>query len=422
MTWKFIMVPEPIENIGILGAGDRFEGYAAERTEILKFVNENKISNVVFVAADFHGTLVNNLTYQTAPGQAQIATSAFEIVTGAVAYDKPFGPTVAELATQVGLLTAAQKAQYDGLPAAGKDAFIKNIVDGGLAQLGYDPLGLDKNLAQANGLINAKLLQGDYVATNTYGWTEFNIDKDTQKLTVTTYGIDAYSRAELEANPTAITSRQPKVVSQFEVTPNGFAADLVAGTSGDDMAIVPTFKQVVFTDGGNDIVDGSVSKGSDNRVYGGEGNDELYAGLRDRLFGEAGNDILDASLGKGGNRLYGGDGNDTLFAGTNDFLSGGDGNDTLYAGKGGNTLYGGAGADKFYLAYNGAPASTNTVADFEVGTDKLLILGISGVSDFSKVTLTAKGADTLIAAGGKDLALLTGIQSSTLNANSFAFV
>jgi phosphodiesterase/alkaline phosphatase D-like protein/predicted AlkP superfamily pyrophosphatase or phosphodiesterase len=233
-TWKFVMVPEPIENIGILGAGDRFEGYAAERTEILKYVNDNKIENVVFVAADFHGTLVNNLTYQTAPGQAQIATSAFEIVTGSVAYDKPFGPTVADLATQIGLLTAAQKAQYDALPAAGKDAFIKNIVDSGLAPLGYDPLGLDKNLPQANGLINAKLLQGDYVATNTYGWTEFDIDKQTQKLTVTTYGIDAYNRAELEANPTAITSRVPKIVSQFEVTPNAFTpAPVIAPVSND---------------------------------------------------------------------------------------------------------------------------------------------------------------------------------------------
>ena len=417
-TWKFIMVPEPIENIGVLASQDRFEGYAAERTEILKYVNDNNISNVVFVAADFHGTLVNNLTYQTAPGQPQIATSAFEIVTGAVAYDKPFGPTVADLATQVGLLTTAQKAQYDALPPAGKDAFIKNIVDGGLAQLGYDPLGLDKNLPQANGLINAKLLQGDYVATNTYGWTEFNIDKDTQKLTVTTYGIDAYSRAELEANPTAVTSRQPKIVSQFEVTPNAFAAEPVAGTAGDDKNIIPTFKQVIFTDGGDDLVDGSLSKGSDNRVYGGDGNDELLAGLRDRLFGENGDDILDAAAGKGGNRLYGGAGNDQLFAGSNDFLSGGDGNDSLYAGKGGNTLNGGAGADKFYLLYNGAPTSTNIVADFEIGVDSLVLLG---AGDFSKVTLTAKGADTLVATGGKDLALLTGIQASTLTSNSFKF-
>jgi uncharacterized repeat protein (TIGR01451 family) len=227
VVWKFIMIPEPIENLGVLAASDRFEGYAAERTEILKYINDNKISNVVFVSADIHGTLVNNLTYQTAPGQAQIATSAFEVVTGSVGYDAPFGQTVAQLAQGAGLINAQQKAFYDSLPIANdadstindKDDFIKNVVNGGLTPLGYDPVGLNDNLAQANGLINAKLLQGDYLATHTFGWTEFNIDPTTQKLTVTTWGTDAYTRAQLEANPSAITALQPKIVSQFEVVP-----------------------------------------------------------------------------------------------------------------------------------------------------------------------------------------------------------
>lgn len=195
---------------------------------------------------------------------------------------------------------------------------------------------------------------------------------------------------------------------------------VIAGTVQDDIKIVSTRNNIIFTGGGNDLVDSSVSKGN-NRIYGGDGNDELYASTGDRLFGGAGDDILDASQGKGGNRLYGGDGNDTLFAGTNDFLYGGDGNDTLYAGKGGNTLYGGAGADKFYLAYDGAPTSVNTVADFEMGIDSLVILGIAGATSFSQVSLTQQGADTLIKAGGKDLALLTGIQSNTLTSSSFKF-
>jgi hypothetical protein len=176
---------------------------------------------------------------------------------------------------------------------------------------------------------------------------------------------------------------------------------VATGTSQDDTTLVPTLKDTVFADGGNDIIDGSISKGSDNRLYGGDGNDKLYAGLRDRLFGEAGDDIFDASQGKGSNRLYG---------------------DTLFAGNGGNNLYGGAGADKFYLTAGGLPTSANTIGDFEVGIDKMLILGVSGVSDFSKVTLTQQGADTLVKAGGKDLALLTGIQSSTLNSSNFSFV
>ena len=196
---------------------------------------------------------------------------------------------------------------------------------------------------------------------------------------------------------------------------------VVAGTAADDTSVIPTRKDTIFTAGGNDLVDGSVAGGS-NRIYGGDGNDELYAGQLDRLFGEAGDDILDAVAGKGGNRLYGGTGNDKLLAGSDDFLSGGDGDDTLFAGKGGNTLYGGAGADKFYLTSGGLPTSANTIGDFEIGVDKMLILGVSGVTDFTKVTLTQQGADTLVKAGGKDLAFLTGIGSSTLNAGSFAFV
>jgi phosphodiesterase/alkaline phosphatase D-like protein len=227
VTWKFVMIPEPTQNLGVLAAGDRYEGYAAERTELLKFIKDQGIGNVVFVAADIHGTVVNNLTYQLGPGQPQVATNAFEITTGSVAFDAPFGPTVAELGAQVGLLTAEQKRIYDALPVANdtdslvndKDDFIKQIVNGGLSSLGYDPVGLNTNLPQADGLIQANLLKGDYVATHTYGWTEFDIDQRTQKLTVTTYGINSYSEAELLKNPGAITGLMPTVVSQFEVLP-----------------------------------------------------------------------------------------------------------------------------------------------------------------------------------------------------------
>ncbi|GEM_PF-156713 len=228
ITWKFITIPEPIQNFGLLNAEDRFEGYAAERAEILQFIDDNDIDNVVFMAGDFHGTIVNNLTYQTAPGTEQIATNAFEIVTGPVAFnDGLFGPTVANLATAAGLITPEQKAFYDALPIAGdtdselndKDDFIKNLIVEQTTPLGYDPVGLNNNLAQAENLIDAELLQGDYVSTHTFGWTEFDIDAETQALTVTTYGIEPYSEAELLENSEAITSREPQIVSQFVVNP-----------------------------------------------------------------------------------------------------------------------------------------------------------------------------------------------------------
>ena len=58
------------------------------------------------------------------------------------------------------------------------------------------------------------------MSTTSYGWTKFCIDPLTQKLTVTTYGIPYYTQADLEANPSAITSYTPTIVSQFEVNPN----------------------------------------------------------------------------------------------------------------------------------------------------------------------------------------------------------
>ncbi|MGF1570277.1 MAG: phytase [Nodosilinea sp.] len=227
-TWKFVVIPEPIQNFGVVNAEDRFEGYAAERTEILQFIDENDIDNVVFMAGDFHGTLVNNLSYQTGPGQAQIATNAFEVVTGPVAFfDGRFGPAVANISLAAGLLTQDEFDFYSSLPIApdsddilnDQDDFIKQLLVAQTDLFGYDPIGLNANRPEADGLIDATLLQGDYVSAHTYSWTEFDIDPATQKLTVTTYGIDAYSEADVLADPAAVLGLTPRIVSQFEVNP-----------------------------------------------------------------------------------------------------------------------------------------------------------------------------------------------------------
>ena len=214
VTWKFIMVPEPIQNLGPILAQDRFEGYAAERAELLRFIAENNIDNVVFVAADIHGTLVNNLTYQSGAGMAQQPTDAIEVTTGPVAYDAPVGPTLMAQAAAAGLLDAADLAAYRALTTrADKDAFVLGFVDELLAFLGYDTVGL------AGAPVEAQLLAGDYVSLHAYGWTEFAVDAETQQLTVTTYGIDPYTADDLAATPNQVTARVPAIVSQFVVTP-----------------------------------------------------------------------------------------------------------------------------------------------------------------------------------------------------------
>ena len=214
ITWKFIFTPGPIQNLGIYHAEDRYEGYAAERTDLLRFIKQNGISNVVFVAAGMHGTIVNNLNYQEEPLGEQIPTDAFEVIVGPVAVDPPFGPAVVDLAEAWGIITAEERATYDALDRDEKDAFVGALLDEKLlAPLGYDPVGLDGSP------VRSTLLQGGYVAVHTFGWTEFEISPLGQALTVTTFGIAPYTEAELAAAPDDVIARTPAVVSQFVVTP-----------------------------------------------------------------------------------------------------------------------------------------------------------------------------------------------------------
>ena len=67
---------------------------------------------------------------------------------------------------------------------------------------------------QQNRFVPATLLQGSYVAGHSYGWTEFEINAATQKLTVTTWGIDWYEPPSRELNP-----GEPYILHRFEVLP-----------------------------------------------------------------------------------------------------------------------------------------------------------------------------------------------------------
>jgi phosphodiesterase/alkaline phosphatase D-like protein len=237
VTWKFVAVPEPIQNLGVIGAGDRFEGYARERNEILQFIDDNGIQNVVFIAADIHGTLVNNLAYQTlgSGGLTQTPVQSWEITTGSLAFADPFGPTVLDLAAPLpgltgsllgdffagispvlaglGLGPVSSIAEFNQLPLALRDQLLTPFVSQVIQSQGYDPIGLE-----GSG-IPATLLAGGYGATNSYGWTEFEIDPVTRALTVTTWGIDFYGPQDLAdlQDALSVAGREPAVLSRFSV-------------------------------------------------------------------------------------------------------------------------------------------------------------------------------------------------------------
>lgn len=60
---------------------DRWEGYDAERSEIIKFIKSNNIKNVIFLSTDSHQNLINEVSALSTPKEPVI----YEFVTGPVA-------------------------------------------------------------------------------------------------------------------------------------------------------------------------------------------------------------------------------------------------------------------------------------------------------------------------------------------------
>jgi phosphodiesterase/alkaline phosphatase D-like protein len=85
--WKFVSLSDPIDQIGPIGgaltlnnlpsfgAGSAYApdnadggksyigGYRAERNDLLRFISDNHITNVVFISTDDHQNRINELTY-----------------------------------------------------------------------------------------------------------------------------------------------------------------------------------------------------------------------------------------------------------------------------------------------------------------------------------------------------------------------
>ena len=205
VTWKFVMIPEPIQNLGPANARDRYEGYAFERSQLLGYIHDNAIQNVVFIAADIHGTVVNNLQYQpTSPSDAQVDVDAFEVSVPAVAYDPPLGE---DAVSSTGLVI--DHAIYDSLSHDQQDAVFESALNQMLDDNGYTNTGLeDSNLTFS-------LLQGRWVRANEFGWGEFQVDPVTEVLTVTIWGIDPYT----PSGAAGAASSVPQVLTRFTVTP-----------------------------------------------------------------------------------------------------------------------------------------------------------------------------------------------------------
>ncbi|MFN8450179.1 MAG: alkaline phosphatase D family protein [Anaerolineae bacterium] len=214
IVWKFVMVPEPIQHMGWFGGVDRWEGYALERTEVLQFIEDNAIRNVVFISADVHTTFINNLTYQTEASGEQYPTHCFEISTECAAYSPPTGQIIMDNAAAIGLLPPSRYEAYQNMSLAENDALLEDLFNRVVLRLqGFTPLGLEDSLIQY------ERVSGGWVIGHSFGWTMFEVAPDDQKLTITTYGVPAYTPEQARSQPEAILSLTPQIMSQLIITP-----------------------------------------------------------------------------------------------------------------------------------------------------------------------------------------------------------
>jgi alkaline phosphatase D len=82
-TFKIVLNETPIQQFYALPY-DRWEGYAAERTKLLRFLKRN-VDNVVFLTTDVHAVMVNDVRFQTLEPGGPKPSGMLEVTTGPAA-------------------------------------------------------------------------------------------------------------------------------------------------------------------------------------------------------------------------------------------------------------------------------------------------------------------------------------------------
>jgi phosphodiesterase/alkaline phosphatase D-like protein len=181
-VWKFVSVTDPIDQIeplaiGSLDSGKSWiGGYRAERNDLLKFIADNKINNVVFLSCDDHQNRINEITY-TDGGVVKVLPNALSIVDGPIAAGGP------DVITDHSFNNIKKLA----------DTLAAKEVAGGL-----NPIGLDKNFMGLNNVrregdpladVNREAV--DFYSPDTFNYTTFDISADGKTLSVNVQGVNS---------------------------------------------------------------------------------------------------------------------------------------------------------------------------------------------------------------------------------------
>lgn len=211
-TWKFVSVSDPIDQLGPIGGAlsgtltsvnadggkSYMGGYRAERNDLLKFIADNHITNVVFLSTDDHQNRINQL-YYSPNGQTGVQSSyvkvpyTFAIVCG------PLGATGPDAITDHSF--ANIKAIADSLANAQIGA-------------GIDPVGLEDYPGLHNLVREGDPTAGtnaqpvDFYSPDTFNFTVLDVSVDGKTLTVSSVGMNSTaqnSALEYASGPQART-------------------------------------------------------------------------------------------------------------------------------------------------------------------------------------------------------------------------
>jgi Ca2+-binding RTX toxin-like protein len=200
--------------------------------------------------------------------------------------------------------------------------------------------------------------------------------------------------------------------------------DHLPGLGGDDRLLGRAGNDRLDGGAGNDRANG---EDGDDRLIGGSGNDLLIGGLgEDRLNGGRGNDHLSGGdgadrldCGPGNDRANGGSGNDLLLGGSgNDGLNGSTGDDGLLGGFGRDSLQGGDGDDRLRGGFGDDRLNGGADADTLVGNlgfDKFVFSTALGTENVDTIRDFNVFADTILL----DNVVFTGLSAGNLSDAAF---
>lgn len=141
-TFKVIMNEVPIQQFYALPY-DRWEGYAAERTQLLNFLREH-VKNVVFLTTDVHANMVNDARLQTLEPGGPVNTGITEVTTGPVA-TKTFAGEINDAVGSSTAATAIRAFFFNAPPPTGV-----GMQCSGLDQFSYAAVTVSKTQLSVN--------------------------------------------------------------------------------------------------------------------------------------------------------------------------------------------------------------------------------------------------------------------------------